>query len=252
MKAKKIFRYLKYMFLNPDYFYNYFSCRPEKVISALTGESESLFFKQKEELHNDPIFIKALREKTYKVVNRDFSLSLDHYFLYSLVRAIKPTVILETGVLHGYYTACFLKGILDNYRDYSIDAKVVSIDLPAYDVIPESTHAADIPNLPPGSKPGWVIPDYLRDRWQLQVGDSRELLPTVLNNEKNISLFFHDSLHTYSHMTYEFENAYPFLSEGGYLMSHDVHWNRSFRHFVKKHNQKEFSIHGFGIFRKSY
>jgi len=252
VKANKIFRYLKFMFLNPDYFYNWFYGKPEKVISALTGETENLFFKLKEQLNNDSIFIKELRNRTLKFANRDFNLDLDHHFLYSLVRTIKPTVILETGVLHGYFTACFLKGIHDNYKDSAIDGKVISIDLPAYEIIHESTHAADIPNLPPGCQPGWVIPDYLRDRWQLNIGDSRELLPEILDREKNISLFFHDSLHTYSHMTFEFESVYPVLNKGAYLMSHDIHWNRSFKHFVRNHNQKEFSVHGFGIFRKGF
>jgi len=50
---------------------------------------------------------------------------------------------------------------------------------------------------------------------------------------------------------FEFEQAYPQISAGGYIMSHDVHWNRSFREFARKHKRKEYSIHGFGIFRKN-
>jgi len=181
----------------------------------------------------------------------EFKLDIDHYFLYSLIRTIKPTTLLETGVFHGHYTACLLKGIHDNYRDSSVDGKLISIDLPAHKSISESTSEAATTHLPSYCEPGWVIPEYLKDRWQLHSGDSRDLLPKVIEREINISLFFHDSLHTYSHMTFEFENAYPILNDGGYLMSHDVHWNRSFRHFARKHKQKEFSIHGFGIFRKA-
>jgi hypothetical protein len=51
-------------------------------------------------------------------------------------------------------------------------------------------------------------------------------------------------------MTYEFETVFPLLNDGSYLMSHDIHWNRAFRTFVKKHKQKEFGSHGFGIVKK--
>jgi hypothetical protein len=183
-------------------------------------------------------------------MNEGFNINIDHYFLYSLVRTIKPAVVLETGVFHGHYTACILKGIHDNYKYSSIEGKVISIDLPAYEGISESTSETDSVCLPSGYEPGWAIPEYLRDRWQLHIGDSRDLLPKVLSDEKNISLFFHDSLHTYEHMIFEFETVFPHLEQDSYLMSHDIHWNRAFRHFVKKHGQKEFGMHGFGIFRK--
>jgi hypothetical protein len=51
-------------------------------------------------------------------------------------------------------------------------------------------------------------------------------------------------------MIYEFETVFPQLGQGSFLMSHDIHWNRAFKHFVKKYRQKEYSIHGFGIFKK--
>jgi hypothetical protein len=243
-------RKLNYLMLNPKYFYLYFFGKPQTVIHGLTGEPESRFFELKEELDNDAAFIEELHKRTLVVLNNDFRLDVDHYFLYSLVRTIKPLVVLETGVFHGFYTACILKGIHDNYNKSSIDGRVISIDLPAYESIKESTSETVGKCLPSGSAPGWVIPEYLKERWQLNLGDSRDLLPKILSREKNISLFFHDSLHTYDHMMFEFESIYPELQKGTYLMSHDIHWNRAFRHFVTKYNQKEFGMHGFGIFKK--
>lgn len=181
----------------------------------------------------------------------DFNLDQDHYFLYALARTIKPSVIVETGVFHGSYTASFLKGISENYKDGSADGRLISIDLPAYETIPDATHTIPVlTHLPAGHEPGWIIPDHLKDRWQLHLGDSMDILPSIVKKEKNISLFFHDSLHTYAHMEFEFETVYPVLKAGDYMMTHDVHWNRSFPNFVKKHGQKEFVFHGFGIFRK--
>jgi len=185
MQIRKIFRYLRYLYLNPDYFFYYFYGRPEKIIHAVTGQSESSFFEFKRQLDNDLLFVKGLRERTFKVTGMNFNLDMDHYFLYALVRTIKPAVILETGVFHGYYTACFLKGIHDNYKELSVDGRVVSIDLPAYESIPESTHTSAITHLPSGYEPGWVIPDYLKDRWQLNIGDSsiKSLLTSLFQRE---------------------------------------------------------------------
>ena len=66
-----------------------------------------------------------------------------------------------------------------------------------------------------------------------------------------IDLFFHDSLHTYAHMMFEFGTVWPFLKSGSVLLSHDVHWNRAFRHFARQHRLQEFVVHGFGIARKA-
>jgi hypothetical protein len=63
VRIKWISRRLKYLLLNPKYFFLYFSGKPEKVISALTGEPESRFFELKKELKGDSNFIKELRKK---------------------------------------------------------------------------------------------------------------------------------------------------------------------------------------------
>lgn len=243
-------RELRYLLLNPRYFTLFFLGKPEKVFKALAGEPECRFFELKEELRCDPSFEKELRERTVRFSGGDFKLDTDHYFLYALVRLIRPSLIVETGVFDGYFTACFLKGLHDNYGKNGLDGKLISIDLPAYECVPESTSERKRTCLPAGCEPGWVIPQNLEDRWRLHVGDSRDLLPKVLGSEGNLSLFFHDSLHTYSHMTFEFETAWPALDNGGYLMSHDVHWNLSFRDFAKRHRRKEYVAHGFGLIKK--
>lgn len=250
MRIKKISRRLRYLFLNPKYSALYFLGKPEKIINALTGEPVSRFFELKENLDSDSNFVAELRERTSTFANEHFKLTIDHYFLYTLVRLTRPRLILETGVFDGYFTVCFLKALYDNFSNEGIEGKLVSIDLPSYEIMMESTSEMARTHLPPGCEPGWVIPENLKERWQLHLGDSRELLPRVAREVGDISLFFHDSLHTYSHMMFEYETVWPLLEKGAFLMSHDIYWNRAFRDFVKRHQQVEFVTRSFGIIKK--
>ena len=250
MRIKLFLKGVKYFVLNPRYTMLYFLGKPETVVKNLTGEPISRFFELRENLESDLNFINELQKRTSTFAHESFRLNLDHYFLYAIVRLMRPELILETGVFDGYYTVLFLKALHDNYKNESIDGRLVSIDLPAYESIAKSTSKMHRTHLPEGCGPGWVIPENLRTRWELNLGDSRELLPIIAKQVKNISMFFHDSLHTYSHMTFEYETVWPLLKKGGILMSHDIHWNRAFGNFVQRHRQKEFVARGFGTVKK--
>ena len=68
----------------------------------------------------------------------------------------------------------------------------------------------------------FFVPRRLHRRWHLCIGDSKHLLPPLLKRLREIDLFHHDSLHTYEHMMWEYETAFPWLSPTGVLSSHDV------------------------------
>ena len=44
-------------------------------------------------------------------------------------------------------------------------------------------------------------------------------------------MFLHDSLHTYSHMMYEYTTAWPYIRVGGVLLSDDIDFNEAFKQF---------------------
>ena len=134
--------------------------------------------------------------------------------LYLLIRLIKPNIIIETGVASGFSSCFILQALLDNKK-----GKLYSIDLP-----PD--------NLPTGKTIGWVIPQYLKSRWTLHIGDSKDLLEPLLSDLGQIDCFFHDSLHTYEHMRWEFRTAYKYLQPGGLFLSHDVGANDAFFDFM--------------------
>jgi predicted O-methyltransferase YrrM len=166
-------------------------------------------------------------------------------FIYLVVRALRPAVICETGVFDGQSSAVILQALADNGEGI-----LVSIDLPASSVIEGSTHEMIYTTLPPGQQPGWAISDDLRARHRILLGDSRDILPQLIEEHPTIDLFFHDSLHTFEHMTYEYDTAWPALREGGILLSDDVGWNAAFHRFCKEHRRDYVLVGGLGATRK--
>jgi predicted O-methyltransferase YrrM len=152
--------------------------------------------------------------------------------LYSLVRALRPETIVETGTANGFSTSYLLAALQRNGA-----GRLISIDLPftiddagGLRSIVEGTSIDiyDSSPIPPGKQSGWAIPAELRGRWELRVGDARELLPAALAEVGEIELFFHDSLHSREHMLFEFETAWPQLAKGGVLVADDI--------FQRKHD----------------
>lgn len=122
--------------------------------------------------------------------------------LYLLVRAARPQVVVDTGVLYGASSAHILAALSRNGV-----GKLYSIDI------------GRDPREPPHE---FFVPDKLRQHWELIIGDSRSELPSLLSRCPVIDMFHHDSLHTFDHMTWEFETAFPHLSPEGVLSSDDI------------------------------
>ena len=156
--------------------------------------------------------------------------------LYVVVRAIKPRVLVETGVASGVSSAHILRALAANGTG--------------------TLHSIDLPNvqqgsvLPDGRASGWIVPDSLRFRWKLQIGDSRKLLPDVLGALGQVDLFLHDSDHSYENMVFEFEQAFPRLAPGGLLLSDDTHLHTAWDDFCAKHRLRPTRVGALGVTRK--
>lgn len=131
--------------------------------------------------------------------------------LYTIARALQPLTVVETGVASGVSSAHWLRALQRNGK-----GRLYSIDLPN-----KSKGAA----LPTGKDPGWIVPDDLRGRWDLRLGDSRDLLPELLNEVGPVDIFFHDSDHARESMLFEFQAAYPVVRSGGLILSDDTHYH---------------------------
>lgn len=191
-------------------------------------------------------FVKHLKEKSY-VPGEGIPL-----ILYLMVRAYKPEIVVETGVARGASSAFILCSLHENKRGH-----LYSIDLPPSDapIISEDRARGmitleDGQRLSKGFSVAELVPEYLKKRWTLVYGDSRTELPALLSKIGKISMFFHDSLHTYDHMLFEYETAWSYIEKNGFLLSHDILWNKAFLDFSKKVNIKPIIYYGFGAIQK--
>jgi predicted O-methyltransferase YrrM len=134
---------------------------------------------------------------------------------YLLCRALKPAVVLETGVAYGATTAFMLSALHENSK-----GQLWSIDLP-----------------PLGEEAdryvGALIPQVLKDRWHLHRGASKRMLPGLLKAVGDVDLFVHDSLHTHRSMLREFQTVWPFLRPGGVIIADDVNDSSAFAEFTQ-------------------
>jgi predicted O-methyltransferase YrrM len=202
--------------------------------------------------------LKYLKEfKKSEIFRKDFSFGhsgdFDILMLYLLTRMSKPDIVVETGVASGRSSSAILFALKENNK-----GKLYSIDLPKYYREKEpKTYITDegkrelrgfVPN---GKGPGWLVPDYLRNRWEFIAGDSKVELPKLLRGLRKVDIFYHDSDHSYQTMMFEFKTVWPLIQKGGYLVSDDIKWNASFYDFIKKHNYDLLHIYrNLGVIKK--
>ena len=164
-------------------------------------------------------YIPAIKRKN-ELVGNNINTMLGKW-LYCSVRVLAPENIIETGIAHGNSSMVILNAIHKNGK-----GKLYSLDLPNNDTNAAYNFGDE------NSETGWMVPDVLQQHWTKVIGDSKKTLPELLDKLKNIGYFFHDSDHSYEHMTFEFNTIYPFLNSGGIMSSDDINKNESFQDFV--------------------
>jgi predicted O-methyltransferase YrrM len=156
---------------------------------------------------------------------------LKEAILYLLVRTLRPERVIETGVAQGISTTFILEAMAANGRGH-----LVSVDLPSYAATggaPPTGVRGHRVSLKAGFQPGWLVPEPLRNRWELILGDAKEVLPRLPEDPPD--LFVHDSLHTYEHMMFELEWAFGRQHPGSAVVCDDADWNPAFRTFLARH-----------------
>lgn len=145
--------------------------------------------------------------------------------LYTICRRQKPDIVVETGVASGVSSSYILCAMEQNKQ-----GQLYSIDLPWWQE----------------SQSGWIVPDYLRDRWHLILGDSSEKLEPLLKKGGEIDIFLHDSEHSYQNMIWEFQTAWKYLKKGGLLLSHNIDTNDAFSDFCLDRSIKGYLLTNMG------
>ena len=216
-------------FLFPDFHFS--DNKSDEKLSYLQNHLNSFFKKLEHE--NYPS-----KKKPYPI---DYSLeNFSNIFLYMLCKIIKPDVVVETGVAYGTSSSYILQALCENNR-----GKLYSIDSVFRPWESKSMIGSAIPY------------DDLRSRWQLILGPTSNTLNKLLNTLGKVDIFFHDSLHTFKNMMFEFETAWPFIKKDGYLISDDILNNSAFHKFSISNNTQpiivahKFSNTTIGVLRKS-
>jgi predicted O-methyltransferase YrrM len=133
--------------------------------------------------------------------------------LYVAVRATRPRRTLEVGVERGYSSTVILAGLADNGS-----GRLWSIDLPP---LGRNAEAAT----------GRLVPPELRDRWELELGPARRLLPRAARAHDPLDLVVLDGDHSYAGQRRELRAVWPHLADGGLIVCDDV-WNPAFPEFA--------------------
>lgn len=204
-----------------------------RLVSSITGLTikrvTSSFTQAKEELKD---FKDRLQVKMCSVGKPLGEMSLwQAEVLYVVIRVLKPSVVVETGVASGISSAFMLRGLEANEN-----GRLYSVDLPNYEeqLLAKGMYKVAGSLLPEGKEVGWLVPYKLKKKWDLRLGLVEDVLPALLKGLGSIEMFVHDSEHTYENMTFEYNVAWRHLANGGVLLSHDTTMNNAFRDFCSK------------------
>lgn len=205
-----------------------------KCISVLSDISGLDVGKFLDEYDNSDFRKKYLAKvEEMKNVNRfvETASDFDCRVIYLFIRALKPKVMVETGVLYGGFTAHTLEAMTQNSQ-----GKLYSIDFP-FDAADKKFH-------------GCLVMDEHKERWELILGDTRKELPALLKKLGKIDFFQHDSSHLPSIMYFEYKTAMPFISNG-YITSHNVIGSKfqenTFEKFARKNRLTYYIFRNMGL-----
>jgi hypothetical protein len=150
--------------------------------------------------------------------------------LFAITRLLRPEHVVEAGVSSGVSSAHFLAALRRNRR-----GRLHSIDLPLRQRGPSLGRGESTVALPPGLETGWSVPERLRDRWDLRVGPSQQLLPAIVRQLDGIGLFLHDDLHTPAHLSFELATIRPKLAPGAVVLADNTRWTgEAFPRFARE------------------
>jgi predicted O-methyltransferase YrrM len=214
----------------------YYKCHPHHKSDGQIHNERHEFINYYFDSHNKFKDIKAeldqgkvattLDEVKSKAKERDPSLNPYFEDYYALIRKIQPNTVVETGVAGGVSTTFALLALNKN----SSPGTLHSIEFSKSEYHTGNTEPSE------AGKPdiGYLVPDSLIEDWELILGKSQRELPQLVLSLDEIDLFLHDSEHSISCMSFEFELMWEWLNETGVIISDDVAENIAFDKFVSK------------------
>jgi len=233
IKNKKIIEFLKLEWQkDTDVFrikraeeYSKRSLRAKEVISKMfPGQNINQRVLEEINLHIDK-FIEERKNKKPFTKDNPYPVNAGlpeeiRTFLFAICFLTKPNIVVETGIANGFSSSYILFAL----------EKVKNGNLISIDNLFLPWHAPE--------KIGQVIPQSLKDRHEIILGDAPKELLKLFKKIDSIDIFIHDSAHTYHNMMKEYQIAWPHIKNGGFLLSDDVSENDAFLNFAD-HVKKE-------------
>lgn len=214
-----------------------------ELIADYYGVDYSKLKSYYDELQGDKKFLKALNERIKNCRNlypkglflrRNIN-SVDWFgnqrvALYVLIRLLKPTVCVETGVFYGGTTTFILNALKKNKK-----GRLISIDLPDNKLSRAYFHrhekVGDSEIIPKGLKTGFLVPEYLKNRWDFIEGDSLKVMKKI---KGGFTFFCHDSEHSHDFILKELEIAKEKMPLNSTIFVDDIDWSNGFFEFCVK------------------
>ncbi len=137
-------------------------------------------------------------------------------WLYTGVKMMRAPLIAETGVGPGSTSTAILEASSE-FR-----GRLFSFDL--------GQKYGEDEEMPVG----FLVPDKLRDRWSLVLGDTKNTLESKLSYFGPFDIFFHDSEHTYEHVNWELETALKNLRKKFLIVVDNYDWTTAPDDFAEK------------------
>jgi len=150
-------------------------------------------------------------------------------FIYYLVKYSNAEEIIETGVAYGWSSLAVLMAIKDNKK-----AKLISNDMPYI-------------NMENDDYVGCVIPEKLKDKWELQRLPDVRGIPLALKKFNNTIDFCHyDSDKSYTGRMWATPLLWSALKKNCFLVVDDINDNLAFKHFCESVNKNPLIIEYLG------
>jgi predicted O-methyltransferase YrrM len=145
------------------------------------------------EVHTEPALTRELSARVRRRVDMKRRVGLGHRVAwYAVARAVKPRLVVETGVKHGLGALVMLVALERNAREGS-EGRLISFD--------------------PDPFSGWVVPDRLRHNWEPIPESTFDALETTLAGEE-VDLFVCDTPPDYETELFEMRSALRHAAPG--------------------------------------
>jgi predicted O-methyltransferase YrrM len=201
---------------------------PSKLSKLLKVKEEKVR-KYKAEIENSEKFYDRFDKKVQHLKNNGLysgtTSRTDAQTIYIVTRITKPNIAVETGCLYGSFDAHITLAMKRNGY-----GTLHSIELPDED-----------------KEYGYLITNECEDHWNLHMGNSKNILPSLLKEIGKIDMFLHDSLHRKKHMRWEFNEAVNNIRNNGVLASHDVLNSRVFQAFAENNGMDWCRVRNTGV-----